>query len=99
MLKEDEELLKHFPDNCINDDPPRAYFFSVISAIRPQVMEEMIGNAEQNYWRKEQEKNQIFLINQGIMNELNSLQVKQSLLKTKTDKKISLSKRIFQDDE
>ena len=99
MLREDLDLLRYFPDSCIEDEPPRAYFFSVVSAIRPQVMAEMIANAEETFWRKERERNQVFLINQNIMDELNSLQTKQSLLRGKCDKKISLSKRVYQDDD
>ena len=99
MLRGDRELLQYFPDSCIEDDPPRAYFFSVISAVRPMVMKDMIEQAEKNFWKKEEHKNQVFLLSPNVMNELSALQTKQCLLRAKGDKKIGLAKRVFHDDE
>ena len=62
-------------------------------------MTEMIANAEATYWRKEREKNQVFLINRIIMDEFKSLMTNQSILRGKCDNKISLPKRFNNDDE
>ena len=37
MLREDQDLLRYFQDNCIEDETTRCYFFSINSASRPVI--------------------------------------------------------------
>ena len=93
-LKNDLDLLAYFPDQCLELEPPREFFFSIVSSIRPDIFQQMLQQAEVNFWNKVSSKNEVIAIDHQILDELNSIALKQSLYGRKVDKRISLKARI-----
>lgn len=89
-LLTDQELLCYFPDPCIEKEPPRNFFFSILSAIRPEVFQSLLKQAESKHLENEESNQNIFMVSQRIMGELNTVNFKYSMLKKKTDKRIYL---------
>ena len=92
-LKQDPEFVRYFPDNCITHEPPRAFFFTVLSSIRPNLLSQMLNNAERHYLEKQAENACVLEINPAINFELQNITWKYSLFSTKMDKKISFRTR------
>lgn len=99
FLKNDPELMKFFPDACVETDPPREFFFSIVSSVRPDIFERILQQAETKFWTKIHDKNEVVNVDQNLFLELNSVNIKQSIYGRKSDKRVSLKQRRFDDDE
>lgn len=100
MFRDDAELCRYFPDQCLESDPPREYFFSVISSLRPQVFQQLLDEAEGSYWRRNEQRNQTIVMDQGIMQEIEGVNFRHSIMNRKSDKRVCLKQRErgFEDD-
>ena len=96
-FKNNIELLKYFPGAYVEPERPEIFFSCIISAIWPAIINDFLNNAENRYWEKQKNTNQVFEIDPKIMEELSGIKFKQSLLQTKPGKKISLSKINFEE--
>ena len=94
-MREDGEFTRYFPDHCFNSDPPRNYFFSVLSAVRENILIELLERAEAHFNQKQTELANVMVINREIHDELDHVHWRYSILGTKTDKKISTKPREF----
>lgn len=88
MLRSDEQLQYYFPDPCIEKDPPHHYFFSVISSVRPDILQNLMQQAEQRHCDMEESNQNLFHVSQRIMGELNTVNFRYSMLKKRGDKRI-----------
>lgn len=93
VLKTDYELLKYFPNLCAGMDPPRNYFFAIISVIRPNILLDLLNRAETAFMEKQAEFDNVIEINPTINTELNNIQWRFSILGSKMDQRVSTRER------
>lgn len=89
-MQQDDDFLRFFPDPCIDKEPPRGYFFSILSAIRPQVFQSILDKAEQRYRKLEEDNINMFTVSSRVMEELNKVSFKYSIMKKRGDKRICI---------
>jgi hypothetical protein len=55
-LKEDEDLLRFFPNQCLKYEPPRSFFFTILSTVKPHILVQLLNSAENHYLEKKAEE-------------------------------------------
>jgi hypothetical protein len=98
-IKGDSEITKYFPQQCVDNDPPRDYFFAILSAIRPALLKQLIESAENSYWRKQEKANQTINVTAEMTNQLKKATYKQVLLNGPQDKRINLNRKATRADD
>ena len=93
MLKQDADLFKYFPNQCLESDPPRHFFFAILATVREDILMELLGRAENAFSIKQAEHNNQVQLSESIHRELNGIQWKFCLLNNKPDKRISFGPR------
>lgn len=92
-IREDENVNCFFPDCCFDADPPRHYFFAVISTVRPDLLTSLLDRAEESYNRRQERMNNVVELHPKISTELNGVNWRFSLMSSKPDKRISFGPR------
>lgn len=92
-LKNDPEIFRYFPDNCLKDEPPRHYFFAVLATLKPEILQQLLQQAEMEYSHKQEMNNNVVELHPRISNELNTINWKYSLLNKKPDQRVSFKNK------
>ena len=91
--QKDKEFLKYFPDIDEDKTPSRAYFFQILSAIKPDDFKDLLNNTESKRKDKLDDKNQIVNINTMVWEEISGTRYGETFDTSQASKRISVNKK------
>jgi len=87
-FQNDQELISYFPDFEDGRNPPRLYFFQILSAIRANKFSALIKESKATRQKVAEQNNKLIAVDEGIWSSIKKASLHENLVTTSESKRI-----------